>query len=508
MKLFNRRLFSLIQIIASVVFCSVVIKSGLFPTKYIIILILILLALLIVFDRMMKPKKVLVEAPKHARGYKKVKKNGTRQVLGRVLTLLVSIVLFVGCFYVHTGSSTIATLTSSDNTITTRYNLYVLKSKGYSSVSDLSGKTIANAGSYDSDDFNTATKTLQKKISYSAKSYTSYREMEQALYSGSVDAILMNGYYVMMMKKYHANWANEVEAIWYTDMQETASSTSAAKNLSKDTFTIYLSGVDSRGGVTKTSRSDSNILITINPKTKQILMTSIPRDYYVNFAMASGAKDKLTHAALFGTINSMKTIEKFMGINIDFYCRVNFQALVKIVDALDGIKVYSDKAFTPWTNKSVRIKKGWQTMDGKTALAFARERKTYSEGDRHRAANQQAVIKAIIKKMESTTILTNFSSIMSALTGLFQTDISTTQLRQLVNYQLNNNVTWTFQQSVLKGTSQKQLGGLLMPTTAIYYMTPDSASISENAKYITDMIAGKKISVSSDSSLASETSET
>lgn len=506
--MFNRRIFSLIQIIASIAFLITMITSGLFPVKYIIIFIIIFVVLVILFDKMMKPKKVLVAAPRHARGYKKVKKNGKRQLVGRVLTLLVSIFLFVGCFYIHTGSSTIATLTSSDNTITTRYNLYTLKSKGYNSVSDLENKTIANAGSFDSTDFNTASKALQKKISYQAKAFTSYQQMENALYNGEVDAILMNGYYETMMKKYHANFVNDVSAVWYTEMKETASSTAAAKDFSKDTFTIYLSGVDSRGGVTKTSRSDSNILVTINPKTKQILMTSIPRDYYVNFAMAQGAKDKLTHAALFGTINSMRTIEKFMGIKIDFYCRVNFEALVKIVDALDGIKVYSDKAFTPWTNHSVRIKKGWQTMDGKTALAFARERKTYTEGDRHRAANQQAVMKAIIKKMESPKILTNFSQLMSAITGLFQTDISTAQLRQLVNYQLDNNVSWTFSQSVLKGTSQKQLGGLLMPNTAIYYMTPDTKSILENATYITDMQAGKKITVSSDSSLASETDET
>ncbi len=129
--MFNRRIFSLIQIIASIAFLIMMIRSGLFPVKYIIIFIIIFVVLVILFDKMMKPKKVLVAAPRHARGYKKVKKNGKRQLVGRVLTLLVSIFLFVGCFYVHTGSSTIATLTSSDNTITTRYNLYTLKSKGY-----------------------------------------------------------------------------------------------------------------------------------------------------------------------------------------------------------------------------------------------------------------------------------------------------------------------------------------------------------------------------------------
>lgn len=351
-----------------------------------------------------------------------------------------------------------------------------------------------------------ATTALKKKISYSAKAYTSYRQMIDDFYAGRVNAILLNSYYVTMMQKYHSSWSNDVSTLWYKDMHETASTTSAAKDFSKDTFTIYLSGVDSRSTVTKTSRSDSNILLTVNPKKHQILMTSIPRDYYVNLAMATGAKDKLTHAALFGTINSLKTIEKFMNIDIDFYCRVNFQALVKIVDAVDGVKVYSDKAFIPWTNKKVSIKKGWQTMNGETALAFARERHAYSQGDRHRAANQQAVLKALFKKLMSSKMLTNYSQIMDSITGLFQTDISTSQIKQLINAQISSGASWNIQSSVLKGNSEKRYGGLLIPNTAIYYMIPDQSSISENATYIKNMLAGKKITVSSDSTLSSETS--
>lgn len=502
MKILNQKIISLIQLIVSVVFLYTMISSGLFPIKYIIIAIIILLALLVGFHLLMKPATVV--GGRHAAGGRR-RRYGTRQVLARILSLLISVVLGVACTYVGKGTSTLTTLTSTSNTIVTRYNLYVLKSKGTSDVSSLSNTVIANAGSYDATDFNTATVALKKKISYTAKSYTSYRQMASDFYSGKVSAILMNGYYETMMKKYHSNWANEVTSVWHTDMNETASTTAAAKNLSTDTFTIYISGVDSRSGVTKTSRSDSNMILTINPKTKQILMTSIPRDYYVNMAMASGARDKLTHAALFGTINSLKTIESFMNIDIDFYCRVNFQALVKIVDALDGIRVYSDKAFTPWTNKSVTIKKGWQTMDGKTALAFARERKTYTEGDRHRAANQQAVLKAIMKKMMSSKMLTNFNSIMNSISGLFQTDITTAQMKQLVNYQLNNSVSWNIQSSVLKGNSEKRFGGLLIPNTAIYYMIPDQSSITKNANYIKQMLAGKKITVSSDSTLSSET---
>ncbi len=500
----KRRSFTILQMIASAIFSIFVIKTGLLPVKYIILLILILIALVFLLTAMMKPNKRKKREGRHARKVRQ-KKNGPRQAIGRLLSLALSIVLVAACFYVKKGSQTLATLTSTENTIITRYCVYTLKNKGYDSISDLSNKTIANAGSFDEDDFNTANQALKKKISYTAKAYTSYRQMVDDLYSGRVAGILMNSYYITLMQKYHSSWDNDVSTLWYKDMHETASATSLAKDFTKDTFTIYLSGVDSRSTVTKTSRSDSNIILTVNPSKHQILMTSIPRDYYVNFAMATGAKDKLTHAALFGTINSLKTIENFMNIDIDFYCRVNFQALVKIVDAVDGIKVYSDKAFIPWTNKKVRIKKGWQTMDGETALAFARERHAYSQGDRHRAANQQAVLKALFNKLESSKILTNYSKIMDSITGLFQTDISTSQLTDLINEQLSSGASWDIQSSVLKGNSEKRLGGLLLPHTAIYYMIPDQNSISKNAQYIKNMLAGEKITVDSDSTLASET---
>lgn len=502
MKLLNQKIITLIQIIVSVFFMYSMISSGLFPIKYIIIFALILLFLLVLFHVLMKPKTV--PGPRHARGVSR-KKYGKRQVTARIISLLVSVVLGIASTYIGKGSKTLVNLTSSNNTIVTRYNLYVLKNKGYS-LSSLNNQTIANAGSFDAQDYNIATNDLKKQLKYSPRSYTSYQQMANDFYNGKVAGILMNGYYEMMMKKYHPGWSNDVTSVWHTDMKETAGTTAAAKNFADDAFTIYISGVDSRGGVTKTSRSDSNMILTVNPRTKQILMTSIPRDYYVDMAMATGARDKLTHAALFGTINSLKTIEKFMNIDIDFYCRVNFQALIKIVDALGGIRVYSDKAFTPWTNHKVRVQQGWQTMDGKTALAFARERKTYTEGDRHRAANQQAVLKAIMKKMMSPSVLTHFSSLMDSISGLFETDITTAQMKQLINYQLNNAVSWNIQSSVLKGNSEKRFGGFFIPHTAIYYMIPDQASINLNANYIKAMESGKKIKVSTDNSLSSETS--
>jgi len=234
------------------------------------------------------------------------------------------------------------------------------------------------------------------------------------------------------------------------------------------------------------------MILTINPESKQILMTSIPRDYYVTLANA-GQKDKLTHSGLFGTDNVVKTVENFMDIDIDYYGRVNFVSVVDIVDALGGIKVYSDKSFTPYTNRSIKISKGWQTMDGEHALAFARERYAYASGDAHRVANQQAVLKAIINKMISPAILKSYTKILDAIEDSFSTTISDDDIKELVKMQLDDGAEWDFQSSTLTGTGKMMTGGYMIPNRKLYYCIPDEDSIKENRGYIEKMLSGEKL---------------
>ena len=224
-----------------------------------------------------------------------------------------------------------------------------------------------------------------------------------------------------------------------------------------------------------------------------MLMTSIPRDYYVKLANC-GKKDKLTHSALYGgTENSIKTIEDFLDINIDFYARVDFQSVIQLVDALGGIDIYSDKAFIPYTDHGIKIPKGNVHMDGRMALAFARERYTYQSGDQHRTENQQAVLQAIIKKAVSPKILTNYSEILDSIKDTFTTNMPSSSIRALVNKQLDDNIKWDFQKSFLKGEGVMQTGGYSMPKTRLWYSIPDEDSIELNSKYINAMCDGKKI---------------
>ena len=236
------------------------------------------------------------------------------------------------------------------------------------------------------------------------------------------------------------------------------------------------------------------MLVTVNPKTEQVLMTSIPRDYFVPLAN-SGKKDKLTHSGLFGTENVVKTIENFMNVQIDYYARVNFKSVEKIVDALGGIDVYSDKSYVPWTNKSIRIPKGNVHMNGKMALAFARERHAYNDGDAHRAQNQQDVLKAIISKMSSPSILTGYGKLLDAVEGCFQTNMQDSKIKDLVNMQLDKGIKWDFQTTILTGTGKLMTGGAMMPNRKLYYLIPNQQSIITNSNYIKQMKKDERINI-------------
>jgi len=216
----------------------------------------------------------------------------------------------------------------------------------------------------------------------------------------------------------------------------------------------------------------------VNTNTHKILLTSIPRDYYVPLAN-SGKEDKLTHSGLFGVENTVKTVENFMDIDIDYYARVNFSTLTTVVDAIGGIDVYSDKDLP-----QLGIKEGTNHMDGKKALSFARERHSYESGDRHRTQNQQDVLTAIIKKVLSPAILTNYNSILSAVSDSFTTNMPADKIKELVSDQLNTNSSWQFSSKFLEGTGTMMKGGYMIPNTKLYYMLPDENSVKENKQAI------------------------
>lgn len=215
-------------------------------------------------------------------------------------------------------------------------------------------------------------------------------------------------------------------------------------------FNLYISGIDSRNGIEETARSDVNMIVTVNPQNREILLTSMPRDSYVHLHM-NGELDKLTHTGIYGIDETIQTVEDWMGIEIDYYARVDFQMLVNLVNAIGGIDVYSDYAFksavTDWT-----YEKGWNHCTGKKALYFARERKAFKGKDQQRIKNQQIVLKAIFKKITSSkTLLLNYGDILKAVDGEMQTDMPMSMISELVRNQLETGDEWTIKRQTVKG---------------------------------------------------------
>ena len=250
-------------------------------------------------------------------------------------------------------------------------------------------------------------------------------------------------------------------------------------------FIIYISGIDTYGSISTTSRSDVNILAVVNPKEAKILLVFIPRDYYVTLN-SIGYKDKLTHAGIYGVDMSMKTIEDLLDIDINYYIRLNFSTLTKSIDLLDGIDVYSDRTFTPWTNKSLKIYEGVNHMDGKMALAFARERKVYETGDRHRGENQQAIISAMITKMNNLKYLLKYKEILNSLDQTFETNMQYDEITNLFKKQIEERTNFEVESISLDGT------GASMPTYSmgsrrLYVMQPDYTTVTNAHNKIVDL---------------------
>ena len=267
-----------------------------------------------------------------------------------------------------------------------------------------------------------------------------------------------------------------------------------ANKITKEPFVIYLSGVDTRGELTENARSDVNILAAVNPVTKRVALINTPRDYYVDLA-GTDSKDKLTHAGLYGVETSMATLGNLYGVNVDHYIRINFAGFISIIDALGGVDVYSDQAFTsvgsPGYYDPTTFVEGWNHLDGKAALAFARERHAFASGDIQRGINQMKVIDAMMNKIKSPTVLMSFSKLMDAVSDCFVTSLSQEQISALVRMQLASLSDWDIQSYTVTGTGGKSSQCYSAKGQSLYVMKPDENSVNQAKELIASVLGGE-----------------
>ena len=413
------------------------------------------------------------------------KVNKINKVLGKVAIVVLSILLGVGNWYLFSTDTAFSKITNKDDVSVV--SVVVMKNSPIKDMSDLKGQRlgIINLG-----DTSTQEKALNDITSDlgsepTTVKYNSYKDFGDDLYDEKVDAILLDEGSRGMFEDNHADFNLRTRVVKQYTYKAESKDISKNVNVTSKPFNIYITGIDTYGSISTKSRSDVNMIVSVNPKTHQILMTGIPRDFYVPQTCQNNQLDKLTHTGIFGVDCTINTMENFMDIDLNYYARVNFSSVVDIVDALGGITVNSPFAFTAYTNHSVHIKKGENHLNGEQTLGFVRERYGLSDGDRERSRNQMRVVEAMINKAISPAIITNYTSIMNAVSGSFQTNMSQSEITSLIKMQLDDMSKWDIKQIQVSGQ------GATMWTPAngfnAYVMVPNDACV-ENAKKLIEKI--------------------
>ena len=413
-------------------------------------------------------------------GLVKMHKKPTMNIICFIIMLLLSGV------YIYVTNYTLATGSFLDNVFqvfaeTEDYYIVVRADSNYEKIEDIENKDVHLFQVVDD-----VTEEVNSKVSVNYKAQESLTDLGNDLIDENIDVIFISSVQYDILDEEIEDFKDNTKII-YTAKHELEITTKTNDSNSKYTidngiFNVYISGIDTSGSITNVARSDANIIATINTKTNEVLLTSIPRDYYVTLH-SYGAKDKLTHSGIYGINETVSTVEDLLDIEINYYVRVNFTTVIKLVDTLGGVDVYSDYDFTA---QGYSFSKGYNHVNGAQALAFSRERKSFASGDNQRVKNQQHVIEAIIKKVLNTkTLLTKYTSILDSLEGSFQTNIKQDEINSLVG-QLDMS-SWTITNNSLTGTGANNTT-YSMGSQLLYVMVPDSTSVTEATQKIEEVM--------------------
>ena len=423
------------------------------------------------------------------------------RVVLTILNIAMLCVFSVGNFYLYKTNDTLQVVTAQKKEVKNTVSLLVKNDSEIQSIHDLNEKAIGKLNSIDAlgttkmithlqEQFGVDTESL---LPFQVHSYDSVEKEVEALYNNEVQAIILNESYRTNVLEYepYANFNNEVrsidEVVYYTKVDNEAM---AVPEITKNAFNILISGNDTYGDVGELSRSDVNMVVTVNPQTRTVLLTSIPRDCYVEFvcdeqdACLAGASDKITHTGLHGINTTKKTVENLLGITVNYTFRANFSSVMEIVDAIGGIDVEIPEGMaveTFYANNTLEgVHEGMNHLQGERALAFARERYAYIDGDNQRVRNQQTVLKAIFAKATSPEIIVNYSSLLDAFQGAFDTTLSQDEITTLIKYQIQENPQWKFESYQLTGEGAQLLSPELGQTAYVTVVDPYSITLAHD----------------------------
>ena len=421
--------------------------------------------------------------------FRKKTSNKLKVILSSVSVILIAVLTFVGLKLGKTLSFLGEMETETVNSKT--YSVVVLKDSKFEKMEDLAYKMLL----YYDTELNQnaeAIKKLEDVITIVTEKTDDVHELAKKLVANKVDAILIEDSYYAIIEEEIPDFKERTRVVYTSALEETLETIAKNVSVTKEPFVIYVSGIDSYGKISSVARSDVNMLVVVNPQTKQVLLVNTPRDYYVKLHGTSGYRDKLTHAGIYGIDMSVKTMEDLYDVDINYYVRVNFTSLIKIIDAIGGINVYSEYAFTSRIG-GYKFRVGYNQMNGKKALGFARERYSFSDGDRMRGQNQQAVIDAMIKKVcSSTTILTRFDALLDSLKGSFQTNMNYTKMIELVRMQIADGAEWNVSSTSVDGSGSMERT-YSMGRTLLSVLIPYAGSINQAESMIKAVLNGETL---------------
>lgn len=460
------KLITLIQLILAVGLIAVIWNSGLVPTKYLMAIIIVLLILFgVTFGLQYVKNKVYI--------------------VGIVLSIILSILQAIGIVYMLKADKLMADVGGA-NYKTDNMIVVVKKDNPASNLMDASMYRFGTQTAVDQENTQTMLDNINKALGREVKveQYGTVQELANALLEGRIDAAVYNQALDGLITDSIEDYSEQVRVLYHYGIETELEQETADV---EEPFNVYISGIDVDGPIATNSRSDVNIIMTVNPNTKKILLTTTPRDYYVQIPDISGEqRDKLTHAGIYGVDASMRTLEQLYGIDISYYARVNFSSLVKIVDTLGGVDVDSDFDFDA---QGYHFQKGMNHLDGKQALAFSRERYSFEEGDNQRGKDQEKVLTAILNKAMSPAILSNASALIADVSDSVQTNMTQEEMAKFIKMQLNDGASWTIESQAASGNGDTQ-ACYSSGDQPLYVMWPDEAVVQSISAKMNEILSG------------------
>ena len=464
----------LIYVLAAVCLLFFVFALGMIPTQYIIIAAVVMAIFAVIFA-IMHERKI-------------------PSIIASVLTVILTAVYVIGAVYIGKTNNTISDVTTAE-VQTDVVSMYVMNDDPAQTVNDAANYEIGIMSSVDRENTDKTIDSIESQLGsqLNIQEYNTMFDLADALKSGEVGAIIINEAYVGIIGDVeNYEWmTTDIRQITTVEhaVESAPEADAEVSDETQNTFVMYLSGIDTYGGISARSRSDVNILAVVNTDTKNILLLSTPRDFYVDYSVTGGAKDKLTHAGIYGIDASIDALERLYNIDVNYYLRINFTGFMDVIDALGGISVYSDYEFT--VNNVKTFQQGYNDVNGREALAFARERYSFADGDYQRGRNQMEVIRAVINKAASSSLLVNYTSVMDAIAGSFETNMPRSQIAALVRMQLSDMAQWNITSYTSSGQSM-YAETFSMPGQDLYVIVPDENSIAEAKEQINAVLSGEQ----------------